>query len=82
MPAEEQILLAIGLMLTITTLHEFVHFSRNENNLPRRFTPPNSSRDYESGQYFEYAIDYNNIGLIEPSNAQEWLKYYRVKVKK
>lgn len=73
---------AIGLILTIATLHEFVHFGVNENALlpiiANRLKDPN----YEPGWDFEGNIQPPGApGYIQPSTAKEWLKYYKIKPK-
>ncbi|MFF5379967.1 hypothetical protein [Pedobacter suwonensis] len=71
---------ALGLILTITTLHEFVHFGRDANNLPKRMAGVVTGKgSYEAGWYFEDIIAAPGSNRLEPSNAQEWLRYYRVK---
>lgn len=71
---------AIGLILTITTLHEFVHFGRDANNLPKRMAGVVTGKgSYEAGWYFEDIITAPGSNRLEPANAQEWLRYYRVK---
>lgn len=73
---------SIGLMLTIVTLHEFVHFGRHNQDLDVRYTPPNSKNDYEAGEYFEYNLIQNgNVGLMQPENAKEWMKYFKIRPK-
>jgi len=67
---------AIGLMLTITTFHEFVHFGRDANNLPVLINANNGGGS-EAGWYFEDAIQPGDIGRIGPENAVEWLNYYK-----
>jgi hypothetical protein len=73
---------AIGLMLTITTLHEFVHYGRDINNLPNLIKDLSGKKEREAGWYFERSIDYNNIGDLQPETAKQWLKYYKVKPKR
>lgn len=71
---------AIGLILTITTLHEFVHFGRDANNLPKRMAGIITGKgSYEAGWYFEDIITAPGSYRLEPANAQDWLRYYRVK---
>ncbi|WP_322974285.1 hypothetical protein [Pedobacter sp. PF22-3] len=71
---------ALGLILTITTLHEFVHFGRDANNLPKRMAGVVTGKgSYEAGWYFEDIIAAPGSNRLEPANAQEWLRYYRVK---
>ena len=72
---------AIGLMLTVTTLHEFVHFGRDSNNLSDRYTV-DSGGLYEAGWYFEDSIQPGDIGRLGPETAVDWLKYYKVRPKK
>ncbi|TBO44454.1 hypothetical protein [Pedobacter kyonggii] len=70
---------AVGLILTITTLHEFVHFGRDANNLPKRMAGLISGKgSFEAGWYFEDIIVAPGSHRIEPANAAEWLKYYRI----
>jgi len=72
---------ALGLMLTIATLHEFVHFGRHANDLPIRIKDVSGDR-LEAGWYFEGNIQPPGApGYIQPSNAKEWLKFYKVKPK-
>jgi len=68
---------AIGLMLTVTTLHEFVHFGRDSNQLSNKIEVGN--RKYEAGWYFEGAITPDNLGQLGPDTAVDWLKYYTIK---
>jgi|GEM_PF-2801761 len=68
---------AIGLMLTVTTLHEFVHFGRDANQLTNKVEV--GSHKYEAGWYFEGAIVPDGVGQLGPDTAVEWLKYYTVK---
>lgn len=68
---------AIGLMLTVTTLHEFVHFGRDANQLTNKVEV--GSHKYEAGWYFEGAIAPDGAGQLGPDTAVDWLKYYTVK---
>ncbi|MBE9603148.1 hypothetical protein [Pedobacter sp. MC2016-24] len=70
---------AIGLILTVTTLHEFVHFGRDVNMLANKIEV--GSHKYEAGWYFEGAIAPDGVGQLGPDTAVEWLNYYTVKSK-
>jgi hypothetical protein len=73
---------AIGLILTISTLHEFVHYGTNENSLIPVIANRLRNPDYEPGWDFEGNIQPPNApGYVQPSNVKEWLKYYKIKPK-
>jgi hypothetical protein len=65
----ENTIQATGLLLAITTLHEFVHFGRDVNKLSVLIN------DFEAGWTFERNIDPNHEG-IDKYNAEGWIKYY------
>ncbi len=66
---------ATGLLLVITTFHEFVHYGRNINKLSGDYWDPNTGIPYEAGWTFEINIDPNAKG-INRHNAINWLKFY------
>ncbi|TKC10825.1 hypothetical protein FA048_11690 [Pedobacter polaris] len=71
----------LGLIVTIATLHEFVHFGRDINNLPVEMTNIKGTIK-EPGWYMEGHIQPPGApGYLVPENAKEWLRYYRVKTK-
>lgn len=72
----------MGLMLTIITLHEFVHYGRDMNNLPRRMAGlVTGTGSIEAGVYFEDMIMPPGASPIEPSTAAGWLRYYKITVR-
>ena len=71
----------IGLILVISTLHEFAHFGTNENALLPVITNRIKDPGYEPGWYFEDAITPTGVGRLMPENAFEWMKYYKIKPK-
>lgn len=60
---------ATALLLAITTLHEFVHYGRDQNKLSDLY------QGYEAGWTFEMNIDPNKTG-IDKNNAVKWINYY------
>ncbi|HMG07539.1 MAG TPA: hypothetical protein VK609_03465, partial [Mucilaginibacter sp.] len=60
---------ATALLLAITTLHEFVHYGRDQNKLSDLFN------GYEAGWTFEMNIDPSGTG-INKNNAVKWINYY------
>jgi hypothetical protein len=60
---------ATGLLLAIITLHEFVHYGRDQNQLTSEF------QGYEAGWTFEMNIDPKATG-INKNNAIDWINYY------
>lgn len=71
---------AIGLILTVTTLHEFVHYGRDISGLDIRYNSE-SGNTYEAGWFFEDSITPSGTTRLQPENAEEWLKYYKIKPK-
>lgn len=71
---------AIGLLLTITTLHEFVHYGRDINGMPDRIPSGNGSK-YEAGVAFEDSITPGNTGALDSYTAIDWLNYYKINPK-
>ena len=70
----------LGLILTITTLHEFVHYGRDINNLPKRMVGLKTGKgSIEAGVYFEDIIMPPGSSPLEPTTAQGWLRYYSIK---
>lgn len=70
---------AIGMLLAIVTLHEFVHYGRDVNKLTRRIKINGTS--YESGLIFELSISpTNNYNYIDRNNAIEWVKFYNFSI--
>jgi len=63
-------------------LHEFVHYGRDINDLPILIKDLSGKKERKAGWYFERSLDYNNIGSLQPSNAKDWLKYYKVRPKR
>jgi len=69
----------IGLILTIITLHEFVHFGRDANNLSIRMAGLKTGKgSIEAGVYFEDIIMPPGASTLEPATASGWLKYYKI----
>jgi hypothetical protein len=65
----ENTIQATGLLLAITTLHEFVHYGRDVNKLTDLVD------NNEAGFTFEMNIDPKKTG-IEKNNAVQWIYYY------
>lgn len=72
----------IGLILVVSTLHEFAHYGTNENILLPIIAQRLKDPDYEPGWYFEDNIEPNGVGRLKPENVYEWMKYYKIKPKK
>lgn len=72
----------VGLILIITTLHEFVHYGRDINNLPERMAGLKTGKgSFEAGVYFEDMIIPPGASPLEPATAHGWLRYYNIKYK-
>jgi len=72
----------IGLILVISTLHEFAHFGTNENALLPVIAKRLKNPGYEPGWYFEDTIAPTGVSRLIPENAFEWMKYYKIRPKK
>ncbi|MCX2573589.1 hypothetical protein [Pedobacter sandarakinus] len=69
----------IGLILSIITLHEFVHFGRDANGLPKRMAGLRTGKgSIEAGVYFEDMIMPPGAYPLEPATADGWLRYYKI----
>ena len=68
---------ALGLLLTITTLHEFVHYGRDINNMSKLVFQ--NGTGVEAGWMFEMNIQPPGTGDsgINRNNAIEWINYYK-----
>ncbi|MGB4774700.1 MAG: hypothetical protein WBP45_05995 [Daejeonella sp.] len=66
---------ATGLLLAITTLHEFVHFGRHQNQLTSDIYDPITGAKGEAGLTFEANISHNR-DTINDTNAIQWINYY------
>ena len=64
---------ATGLLLLMTTLHEFVHYGRAADGLNSN-TLPNGQ---EAGLRFEMSISRSGDDIIDKNNAIKWLKFYK-----
>jgi Metallopeptidase toxin 3 len=70
---------ALGMLLAITTLHEFVHYGRDVNKLTSRI--PMNGTTYEAGLMFELSISpLNNYQYINRNNAIEWANFYKFNI--
>lgn len=70
---------ALGMLLAITTLHEFVHYGRDVNKMTSRI--PMNGTTYESGLMFELSISpTNNYQYIDRNNAIEWANFYKFNI--
>ncbi|WP_311951879.1 hypothetical protein [Mucilaginibacter terrae] len=66
---------ATGLLLAITTFHEFVHYGRDVNRLSYLYYDPETHNSGEAGTFFEMNINPygNDMGA---NNAIQWIKFY------
>lgn len=64
-----------GLLLLITTFHEFVHYGRDQNKLTTKIVDPITNEIYEAGLTFEANINPSGQ-VIDHNNAIKWIKYY------
>jgi|GEM_PF-1885928 len=70
---------AIGMLLAIVTLHEFVHYGRDVNKLTKRININGIS--YEAGLIFELSISpTNNYNYIDRNNAIDWVKFFNFNI--
>lgn len=70
---------ALGMLLAIVTLHEFVHYGRDVNKLTSRI--PMNGTTYEAGLIFELSISPPyNYNYIDRNNAIEWANFYKFNV--
>ena len=70
---------ALGMLLAITTLHEFVHYGRDINKLSIRLLMNGIS--YEPGLLFELSISPPyNYNYISRNNAIEWANFYKFNI--
>jgi hypothetical protein len=68
---------ALGLLLTLATLHEFVHYGRDINNMSI-LVYKDDNKGYEAGWEFEASITPLAPGTtIDRNNAIEWINYYK-----
>lgn len=67
-------------MLTLTVLHEFVHFARDANGKAVAIADV-KGMPREAGWHFVNSLNPNGVGRIDPSTAKEWLKYYNISPK-
>lgn len=61
---------ATGMLLTIVTLHEFIHFGRDMNNLSLEIN------GNEAGWVFETNISPRGVTIVDETNAYIWIKSY------
>lgn len=66
---------ATGLLLLITTFHEFVHYGRDQNKLLAEIIDPITHESYEAGFSFEMDINPNRE-IINKNNAINWISFY------
>ncbi|WP_316801654.1 hypothetical protein [Pedobacter nototheniae] len=70
---------AIGMLLTIVTLHEFVHYGRDINKLTRRIYI--NGNWHESGTIFELSISPPYFyDIINRNTAIQWVKFFNFNI--